>query len=211
MVPATEVEALPVRALIVAFFVVVLVVALAGVASPPVHAAATADVDVENYRFGPDDLVIDPGTTVTWTALEGDHTVTSEGGSFDELIAQDYSPHSFSYTFDKPGRYNYYCGFHAQKGMRAVVEVRDPSGSPTTVEQPTTTTAWSPPTTTTTTAPTTTTTAAPVTQTSAPAPTTTAPPTVSSAPPATSAVPVTTLPAAPPTTARSTPAGKAAT
>ncbi|MGH2652595.1 MAG: hypothetical protein ACRDHK_15440, partial [Actinomycetota bacterium] len=107
MVPATEVEALPVRARIVAFLVV-LVVALAGVASRPVHAASTADVDVENYRFGPDDLVIDPGTTVTWTALEGDHTVTSEGGSFDELIAQDYSPHSFSYTFDKPGRYNYY-------------------------------------------------------------------------------------------------------
>ena len=137
-----------------------LVVALAGVVSRPAHAAAKANVTVKNYSFSEPDLVIDPGTEVTWTATQGDHTVTSTGGSFDEMIAQDYTPHSFSYTFTKPGKYTYYCGFHRAKGMEAVVEVRDPSGGPTTTEPPTTTTTWSPPTTTT----------------SAPATTTTAPP-----------------------------------
>lgn len=172
---ATEIRSEPARARIPALLAV-LVIALAGVVSRPAHAAAQADVTVKNYSFTPADLEIDVGTEVVWTATQGDHTVTSDGGSFDGLIAQDYEPHSFSYTFTKPGRYTYYCGFHRAKGkgMAGVVQVRDPSGGPTTTEPPTTTTTWSPPTSTTT-APATTTTAPPVTATTSAPTVTTAP------------------------------------
>jgi plastocyanin len=187
------------------------VVALAGVVSRPAHAAATRTVRVKNYSYSEPDLIIDPGTEVTWIADQGDHTVTSEGGSFDEVIAQDYTPHSFSHTFDNPGRYTYYCGFHRAKGMEAVVEVLDPSGGPTTTEPPTTTTTWSPPTTTTTappatttSAPATTTTAAPTATTSPPLPTSTAPVTTPA-----STTPGTTPPAAPAATTRPGQAGAA--
>jgi plastocyanin len=147
MGPPTEIRYQPTRPRILAVLAV-LVIALAGVVSRPAHAAAKANLTVKNYSFSEPDLVIDPGTEVTWTATQGDHTVTSNGGSFDAMIAQDYNPHSFSYTFTNPGRYTYYCGFHRAKGMEAVVEVRDPSGGPTTTEPPTTTT-WPAPTTTT--------------------------------------------------------------
>ncbi len=194
---------------------VLLTVALAGVASPPAHAAAKASVTVKNYSFSEPDLVIDPGTEVTWTAIQGDHTVTSEGGSFDEVIAQDYQPHSFSYTFTKPGRYTYYCGFHRMKGMQAIVEVRGAPGETTTTEPPTTTTMYQPPTTTTTAPPeTTTTTVPPATATTAAPTTTTAAPaivTATSTGPAvnvpTTKAPATTAAPVPSTAGRPAPAG----
>lgn len=210
MVPPTEIRSGPARARLLAVLVLV-VLAFAGVVSRPARAAAQANVTVKNYSFSEPDLVIDPGTEVTWTATQGDHTVTSTGGSFDEMIAQDYSPHSFSYTFTKPGRYTYYCGFHRAKGMEAVVEVTDPSGGPTTTEPPTTTTTWSAPTTTTsapattTAPPVTATTSAPTVPTALPVPTSTTPAT---APPAST----TTAPAAsPPATTRPVQAGPAKT
>ncbi len=140
MVPAPELRSGPGRAWALAVLAAV-VLALAGVVSRPAHAAAKASVTVKNYSYSVPDLVIDPGTEVTWTATQGDHTVTSEGGSFDELIAADSAPHSFTYTFTKPGKYTYYCGFHRAKGMEAVVEVRGAPGETTTTAAPTTTSA----------------------------------------------------------------------
>ena len=88
--------------------------------------------------FSPADVRISVGDTVKWVATEGDHTVVSDGGSFQsDAIAADYEPHSYSYTFTKAGRYTYHCTL-AQ--MTGVIEVADPSGATTTTEPASTTT-----------------------------------------------------------------------
>lgn len=81
---------------------------------------------------------IQVGDTVTWKAIEGDHQVVADGGAFQsDAFAADYEPHSYSFTFSRPGRYSYHCTVSTMTG---VIEVADPSGGPTTTAPPTTTT-----------------------------------------------------------------------
>ena len=85
---------------------------------------------------------IEVGDTVTWKATEGDHQVASDGGTFESgPFAYDYEPHSYSFTFTRPGRYSYHCTLSTMTG---VIEVKDPSGATTTTEPPTTTTTLEP-------------------------------------------------------------------
>jgi plastocyanin len=81
---------------------------------------------------------IQVGDTVTWRAVEGDHQVVADGGEFQsDAFAADYEPHTYTFTFSRPGRYTYHCSVSAMTG---VIEVADPSGGTTTTEPPTTTT-----------------------------------------------------------------------
>ena len=121
---------------------VVLAVALGGALPGPADAGAERHVAARGRgghgSFSPPVLRIAVGETVKWIATEGDHTVVSDGGSFQsDAFAADYEPHSYSYTFTQPGQYRYHCTL-AQ--MTGVVEVVDPSGGPTTTEPSTTTT-----------------------------------------------------------------------
>jgi len=61
------------------------------------------------------------GTTVTWTNNDTGmvHTVTAVDGSFDSAILQPGQ--SFSYTFNDPGDFEYFCSPHPW--MRARVSV----------------------------------------------------------------------------------------
>lgn len=78
------------------------------------------------------------GDTVTWRAVEGDHQVMADGGEFQSgAFAYDYEPHTYSYTFTRPGRYTYHCSMSTMTG---VIEVADPRGGTTTTAPPTTTT-----------------------------------------------------------------------
>lgn len=120
----------------------VLAVALSGALSGPADAGAERQVAARGRgghgSFSPAVLRIAPGETVKWIATEGDHTVVSDGGSFESgAFAYDYEPHSYSHTFTQPGQYRYHCSL-AQ--MNGVVEVVDPAGGPTTTEPSTTTT-----------------------------------------------------------------------
>jgi plastocyanin len=120
----------------------VLAVALVGVAPGPAEAGGVTQVKASGRgghgSFSPADVRISVGDTVKWVAAEGDHTVVSDGGTFQsDAFAQDYEPHSYSYTFSKAGRYSYHCTL-AQ--MTGVIEVVDPSGGPTTTEPASTTT-----------------------------------------------------------------------
>jgi plastocyanin len=77
-------------------------------------------VNIADFQFDPTSLDIAAGTTVTWTNQDSTaHTATGEGGIFnsDRLEQGD----SFSFTFDAPGTYNYYCEFHAN--MTATINV----------------------------------------------------------------------------------------
>jgi plastocyanin len=64
--------------------------------------------DTMAWRYDPASLTIAAGTTVTWTNSGATSvTVTSPDGLFDsELIGPGAS---FSYTFDTPGTFRYFC------------------------------------------------------------------------------------------------------
>ena len=122
--------------------VVVVTAALVGVVGRPAGAGPERHVAARGRgghgSFSPAVMRISAGETVTWIAAEGDHTVVSDGGTFQsDAFAEDYEPHSYSYTFTQPGQYHYHCNL-AQ--MTGVVEVVDPAGGPTTTEPSTTTT-----------------------------------------------------------------------
>ena len=73
---------------------------------------ATTDVTmVKSYRFDPEKIVVDAGSTVTWTNDDNfTHTVEVDGQDDHEVGRGD----SFSITFDKPGTYHYVCTLHRQ-------------------------------------------------------------------------------------------------
>ena len=93
----------------------------------------TQAVDIENFAFNPDMVVVMNGTTMTWTNLDaGSHSVTSDDGAFDSgLLAQG---ESFSYTFDTLDTFPYHCTVHSS--MTGSVETATPQPVPA-VEEPT--------------------------------------------------------------------------
>ena len=83
-------------------------------------AAADTTVTIKNFDFAMD-VTITPGSTVTWTNLDGEpHTVASIDGLF-RSPALDQND-SFHFTFDKPGVYKYICSIHPK--MKAAVIVK---------------------------------------------------------------------------------------
>ena len=68
-------------------------------------------VKIDNFTFGPSTLVVARGTTVTWT--NGDdipHTIVATDKSFKSRVLD--TDESFSYTFENPGTYPYFCSIH---------------------------------------------------------------------------------------------------
>jgi plastocyanin len=99
--------------------------------------AAPAQVTIQDNRFDPPEVRIQPGDTVTWSYPVGRnrHTVTSdEKGLFDSGVMTPGD--TFSHTFDKKGYYVYFCKQHGGRGgvgMHGVVIVGDaeaPGGGP---------------------------------------------------------------------------------
>lgn len=85
-------------------------------------AAGVTEVRLQDFAFAPANIVIDAGTTVTWTNYDNvDHTVTSDDG--DELKSGLFGQsQTFRHTFDTPGEYGYYCEPHPN--MQGLVTVR---------------------------------------------------------------------------------------
>jgi len=86
----------------------------------------TASVSAMNLQFSPSVLVIAAGTTVTWTNNDGSttgHTVTSStpGYGFDSGIFAGGG--TYSYTFVRPGTYDYFCIPHTLFNMTGQVIV----------------------------------------------------------------------------------------
>jgi plastocyanin len=94
----------------------------------PGHEHGDGDhVSIRTFSFEPDPLTTTVGAEVTWTQLDNTtHTVTSgtreagPDGRFDARLDQD---EEFSFTFDEPGTYPYYCTLHSGPGMTGEVIV----------------------------------------------------------------------------------------
>ncbi len=87
--------------------------------------AQKANVTIGDFYFDPTVMKISVGTTVTWTNngmighdVKTDKNSPMQGPSSDILDRGE----SYSYTFDEPGLYLYYCSPHPVQ-MRAVIEV----------------------------------------------------------------------------------------
>jgi plastocyanin len=89
----------------------------AAAAQPP----NTIRIDVKDFMFAPTSMTVKAGATVTWTNMDQEpHTVMSPDGLF-RSGALDTGD-SFSFTFDKPGTYQYVCTIHPRMVGTVVVE-----------------------------------------------------------------------------------------
>jgi plastocyanin len=98
----------------------VVLAAARGVAAHPPQ-AATAEVKIDNFSFGPATLTVAPGTTVTWVNHDDiPHTVVSTESAFKSKVLD--TDEKFSFTFTKAGTYPYFCSIHPKMTATVVVK-----------------------------------------------------------------------------------------
>jgi FtsP/CotA-like multicopper oxidase with cupredoxin domain len=98
--------------------------ATASAANTSPAAGGSQIVMVDNH-YAPAKITVTAGTTVTWmnngTNL---HTTTSLDGLWDSGTTEHGQ--TFSFTFDKPGTYRFYCRQHVLQGMSGTITVTGP-------------------------------------------------------------------------------------
>ena len=109
-------------------FAAALAVAAFAVAAPlPAPSARAAETEVkievkiDNFAFAPQRIVVQAGTTVTWTnADDAPHTIVSTTKLFKSsaLDTED----KLSFTFATPGTYDYFCSLHPHMTGTVVFE-----------------------------------------------------------------------------------------
>jgi len=82
--------------------------------------AQEVNIDIKEFMYAPKDLTIAAGTKVTWVNDDQiPHTVVETNKVF-RSGALDTNDH-FSYVFDSPGVFEYFCALHPQMIGRIVV------------------------------------------------------------------------------------------
>ncbi len=90
-----------------------------GSAAGGAPAAGAADVTISGFAFGPAEVEIKAGETVTWTNQDSTtHTVKGDGWASGELAPGQ----TFSHAFDKTGTYGYACAIHPNMTGTVVVK-----------------------------------------------------------------------------------------
>ncbi|MGB2625275.1 MAG: cupredoxin family copper-binding protein, partial [Candidatus Acidiferrum sp.] len=83
--------------------------------------ASTMEIKIDNFSFGPADVSIPVGTTVTWTNRDDiPHTVVSTEKVFKSKVLD--TDEQFSFTFTQAGTYPYFCSIHPKMAGRIVVQ-----------------------------------------------------------------------------------------
>ena len=96
-------------------------------AATPARAEDIA-VKIDNFTFGPQELKVKSGTTVTWTNEDDiPHTVVSPNNFRSKPLD---SEDKFSFTFTTPGTYKYFCSLHPHMTGTIVVEAATGSITP---------------------------------------------------------------------------------
>jgi plastocyanin len=91
----------------------------------PTQIAATAPnvVTIDNFAFSPGTITVAPGTKVTWTNHDDEpHTVVSAGDPKLFKSGALDTDDVFSFTFDEPGTYSYFCSIHPHMTGTIVVK-----------------------------------------------------------------------------------------
>lgn len=83
--------------------------------------AASQQVKIDNFCFTPQQLTIAQGTTVVWTNDDDvPHTVVGTRKEFRSRALD--TGDQFSFTFTKPGTYEYFCSVHPMMTGKIVVK-----------------------------------------------------------------------------------------
>jgi plastocyanin len=98
-------------------------------AAPPLLAADTATsalpanaVRIDNFAFTPASLTVAVGTTVTWVNYDDiPHTVVSSDTPRHFKSPPLDTDGRYSFTFSKPGTYQYFCSIHPHMVGQIVV------------------------------------------------------------------------------------------
>lgn len=77
-------------------------------------------VVISNFTFTPEILTVAPGTTVTWVNEDDipHNVVATDKGFRSKALDTDQS---FSFTFETPGDFAYFCGLHPHMTGKVVV------------------------------------------------------------------------------------------
>ena len=108
-------------------FLVVFGLGIAGLAAEAGNVTAgaepkpeTMEVKIDNFTFGPAELTVSVGTTITWTNRDDiPHTVVSTDKVFKSKVLD--TDEKFSFTFSTPGTFPYFCSIHPKMTGKVVV------------------------------------------------------------------------------------------
>ena len=94
--------------------------------SAPLAPKQVVQVQAFDDFFRPENITVTVGTQINWINVgQKKHTVTNDTLFDSDLLVGQ----TFSYTFDKPGTYQYYCVVHSEsptEGMGGTVTVVNP-------------------------------------------------------------------------------------
>ena len=83
--------------------------------------SSTNVVDIDNFTFTPAELTIPAGTQVTWINKDDvPHTVVSVDHKFKSRALD--TDEKFSFTFQTPGTYEYFCSVHPKMIGKVIVQ-----------------------------------------------------------------------------------------
>ncbi len=78
-------------------------------------------VKIDNFSFMPHDITVATGTTVIWVNNDDiPHTIVSTTDLFKSKALD--TDDKFSFKFDKPGTYEYFCSIHPKMTAKVVVQ-----------------------------------------------------------------------------------------
>ena len=83
--------------------------------------SGTKEVRIDNFTFGPAELTVPAGTTVTWVNRDDiPHTVVSTDKVFKSKVLD--TDEKFSFTFTTAGTFPYFCSIHPKMTGKVVVQ-----------------------------------------------------------------------------------------
>ncbi len=85
-------------------------------------AGGDSAVSIENFAFGPGDITVSVGDTITWTNDEASvgHTTTSDDGIWNSALLKPGE--TFEQTFTEAGTFTYFCSIHPSMKASITVE-----------------------------------------------------------------------------------------
>jgi plastocyanin len=95
----------------------------AATSAATVKDAAEQKINIDNFTYDPAEVTIKAGTKVTWLNRDDvPHTATSstKPRAFDSKTLD--TDQQFSFVFDKPGTYEYFCAVHPKMTGRVIVK-----------------------------------------------------------------------------------------
>jgi len=85
-----------------------------------VAAPAETNLTIDNFTFRPDAITVPVGTKITWQNDDDiPHSIVETTGKFHSMALD--TEDKFSFTFDKSGTFEYFCGLHPHMKGKVVV------------------------------------------------------------------------------------------